>query len=506
MFALSSLKKRILTNNLDNELEMLNQLLSEQTRLNGQLKEQLQARDQEVQRLVARIKELEGQLAKNSQNSSKPPSSDGLKKPKPKSQRKNTGRNTGGQDGHPGLTLSQVADPDFVEQHHVHSCENCQCSLTDVEATDIECRQEFEIPVMKVQVTEHQADVKICPKCSFVNKGNFPDHITQPVQYGSRVKGLATYYNQNQLMPYQRLQDIFRDVHSLPLSEGTLFNTYAACDKKLEGFSKAVKQQLIDSKRVNFDESGMRVNKKLHWLHVASTEKLTHYEIHEKRGVEAMDEIGILPNFKGRAIHDHWKPYFNYTDCTHGLCNAHHFRELVYHEEQYEQAWCKKMRDCLLEIKAEVELLKEAGNDKMDPQRIKHYEQAYDRILSDGLNEIPILPAPATPKKRGKPKQHPTKNLWDRLNNFKKEVLAFMYDFTIPFTNNLGEQDIRMCKVKQKISGCFRSLNGAEMFCRTRGYISTARKNGLNVLDALVNVFKGSPFIPSSEISGNDSS
>jgi len=491
--------------NLLEQLEQLRQQTLQQAHIIAQFKEQLQARDQELQMLKARIKELEGQLAKNSSNSSKPPSSDGLKKPKPKSLRKITGRKTGGQEGHAGTTLNQVENPDFIEQHDVNSCENCQCNLDEVEASDIEKRQEFEIPAMEKQVTEHQAKIKICPSCHFVNKGKFPEHITQPVQYGPEAKGLATYYSQNHLIPLQRLHEIFRDVHSLPLSEGTLVNTNANCFEKLEEYETIVKQQIIVSNLANFDESGMRVNKKLHWLHVSSTSALTQFEIHEKRGLDAMDEIGILPEFKGRAVHDHWKPYFHYT-CDHGLCNAHHLRELVYHEEQYKQSWCKQMRACLLAINAEVDALKEAGHHEMDPNRIQYHEQEFARILNEGLKEIPELPvAINAPKKRGKNKQHPTKNLWDRLTNFKKETLAFMYDFTVPFTNNDGERDIRMVKVKQKISGCFRSLFGAKIFCRNRGYISTARKNGINVLGSLINVFKGVPFMPSFEITKNNS-
>ena len=526
MLILPQLKRTFLRKKPENKpdkalvklLEQLQQQLSQQIQIIQQLKEQLQIRDkeleqrdqelhqqnQELQILRARIKDLEGQLAKNSNNSSKPPSSDGFKKPKPKSLRKNSGLKTGGQKGHPGTTLNQVDDPNFVEQHDVHSCESCQYNLDEIEPVTIEKRQEFEIPLMKMQVTEHQAKAKICPQCGLVNKGKFPEHITQPVQYGTRVKGLASYYNQNHLIPYERLQDIFCDVHSLPLSEGTLFNINVACHRKLEGFETTVKQMITEGPQANFDESGMRVNKKLHWLHVASTEKLTHFEIHEKRGTEAMDAIGILPMFKGLAVHDHWKPYFHY-DCEHSLCNAHHLRELVYHEEQYEQPWCKKMRECLVAIKSEVDTLKEAGHAQMGLKRIQHYEQEYARILNNGLKEIPKLPTVLNAiKKRGKTKQHPTKNLWDRLSNFKKETLAFMYDFTVPFTNNLGEQDIRMNKVKQKISGCFRSLNGAKVFCRTRGYISTVRKNGLNILDALVDVFKGAVFMPSCEITVNN--
>ncbi len=406
----------------------------------------------------------------------------GLKKPDPKSSRGKSNRKSGGQEGHEGSTLNQVEHPDSVDQHDVHSCENCHGDISGVEPDYVEKRQEIEIPPMKKQVIEHQALVKVCPQCGFVNKGKFPEHITQPVQYGLRVKGLATYYNQNHLIPYQRLQDVFQDVHDIGLSEGTLLNTFITCHEKLESFDNTVKEALMVSPQAHFDESGLRVNKKLHWLHVASTEKLTHYEVHEKRGTKAMEAIGILPKFKGKAVHDHWQSYFNY-GCNHVLCNAHHCREFVYHEEQYKQSWCKDMKALLLNIKDEVDTLKAAGFTKMDTQQLEDYENKYARILNNGLSEIPVLPiATNTTGKRGRKKQHPTKNLWDRLNNFKKETLAFMNDFTVPFTNNLGEQDIRMIKVKQKVSGCFRSLAGAKMFCRTRGYISTARKNGHNAL------------------------
>ncbi len=490
---------------LKQEVLQLRQIVLRQAQEIEYLKEQLKQRDHqlklkddEIVLLKARVTELEGQLAKNSQNSSKPPSSDGLKKPAPKSSREKSGRKTGGQEGHEGSTLNQVDNPDSIEQHDVHLCEQCHCDLSEVAPNHVEKRQEFEIPPMKKQVTEHQALVKTCPRCGLVNKGKFPEHITQPVQYGLRVKGLATYYNQYHLIPYQRLQTVFQDVYDIRLSEGTLLNTFIACHEKLENFDNAVKEAVIVSPQAHFDESGLRVNKKLHWLHVASTENLTHYEVHEKRGTEAMDDIGILPKFKGKAVHDHWQSYFNYT-CEHVLCNAHHCRELVYHEEQYKQSWCKDMKALLLTIKTEVDSLKTEGHTKMAAQRLENYENEYARILNNGLSEIPVLPiATNTAGKRGRKKKHPTKNLWNRLNNCKKETLAFMTDFTVPFTNNLGEQDIRMIKVKQKVSGCFRSLSGAKMFCRTRGYISTARKNGQNILDALINVFKGSPFTPPS--------
>lgn len=466
--------------------------------------EQNQLLHKHITQLEGRIKNLEAQLAKNSRNSHKPPSSDGLKKPNPKSQRKNNGRKTGGQAGHPGSTLEQVDNPDFIEEYKLGYCEKCEHSLIEIELMRHENRQEFEIPPAKMQVTAHHAEVKICPSCGFVNKAKFPNHITQPVQYGKRVRATAIYYGQNQLLPYDRLQEIFRDIHGLPLSEGTLYNTYRAGYEKLESFDEEVKGQIRHSALANFDESGMRVNKKLNWLHVASTKKLTHYDIHEKRGSGAMDEIDILPKFVGRAIHDHWKAYFKY-NCKHGLCNSHHLRELTYHHEQYSQAWCEKMAACLLSIKDEVDNHKEAGDKALPSEKLARYEREYDKILSAGLKEIPTLVKSKT-KKRGRKKQHPTQNLWGRLSEYKQETLAFMCDFSVPFTNNQGEQDIRMAKVKQKISGCFRSVLGAKIFFRARGYISTMRKHGVNILDALIYVFEDNPLKPWAELKAHNTS
>ncbi len=474
-----------------NSLREENRLLREENRL---LRSENEALRLALQAAIEQIKKLEAQLSKNSKNSSKPPSSDGFKKPSPKSLRKNGKRKTGGQPGHEGKTLNQVESPDIIVTHTADRCESCSTSLVAVECLGVELRQEVDLPVIQPIVTEHQAEIKVCPRCGHAAKGQFPKDITQGVQYGPRIKATANYLSHYQLLPYARLQELFEDVFTVPLSEGTLFNVNAVCYEKLQGYELQVRQHLINSPVAHFDESGLRVMKELHWLHVASTEKLTLYEMHKKRGKEAMDAIGILPYFTGRAVHDHWKPYFHYGS-KHGLCNAHHLRELTYHEEQYGQRWAEKMKECLLEIKKEVDDLKQQGSFKMPLERLSYFGRRYSHILREGLKEIP--PVHQAQKKRGKLKQHPAKNLADRLSSFKGETLAFMYDFTVPFTNNQGEQDIRMIKVKQKISGCFRSQQGGKMFCRTRGYISTARKNGLNPLDALTDLFKGTPFMPS---------
>ncbi|MBP9692572.1 MAG: IS66 family transposase [Alphaproteobacteria bacterium] len=387
---------------------------------------------QALEKAHDRIKALEGQISKNSRNSSKPPSSDGLKKPNPKSQRPRGEKPTGGQQGHLGITLSQVETPDVVVTHTVEICEECQSSLTGALLLGHEKRQEFDLPPVEPIVTEHQAEIKLCPFCGCKNKGTFPENITQPVQYGPRVKATASYLSHYQLLPYARLTELFGDLFKLSLSEGTLFNITKVAYEKLEDYELQVKQHLINSPVVHFDESGIRVMKKLNWLHVASTKTLTFYGMHEKRGFEAMEAMGILPEFKGTAIHDHWHPYFRYSLIKHGLCNSHHFRELIYHEEQYGQKWCKELQGCLSEIHQEVEIHKCAGDLEMDLVRMRYFEEKYDRILTTGLKEIPILhqkkQEKGQPKKRGRIKQHPSKNLLDRLQNFRQEALAFMYD------------------------------------------------------------------------------
>ena len=465
--------------------------LEESNRLLTQHVEVLSA--QNVQ-LTERVKDLEARLGKNSQNSSKPPSTDGLNKPKPKpkSQRGKSGKKSGGQPGHKGQTLNQVANPDFTEFHPAGT--ECACCHGSLEGAlcSVEIRQEFDIPPVKVQVTEHQVEVKQCKGCGHQNKGDCP--ITYSVQYGKGVEALAVYLGQYQLLPYARTAQLFKDLFGLSLSEGTLANIYERCYGQLEGFEASVKAQLINAKLVHFDESGMRVKKILYWLHVASNRYLTMYHIDPKRGNEAMDRMGILPHFKGVAVHDHWKSYFQYS-CLHSLCNAHHFREFTYHAEEYQQSWCTKMKDLLVQIKKSVEAYVEAGKSSIPEQERRAYSELYIDILNKGfMDEVP-KPPEATGK-RGRKKKHSAHNLWARLIDFKKEVLAFMGDFTIPFTNNQGEQDIRMNKVKQKISGCFRSDEGAKYFCRIRGFVSTAGKQGLNIFDALRDACNGNPFNP----------
>ena len=285
-----------------------------------------------------------------------------------------------------------------------------------------------------------------------------------------------------------------KDVLGVALSQGTISNLQKRCHGKLEYFEERTKELLIQEDVVNFDETGMRVNKHLHWMHVACTDSLSLYHLDPGRGVAAMDAMGILPEFSGRAVHDHLQAYYQYA-CDHGLCNAHHLRELIYALEQYGQHWAQRLIDCLIEAKEEVEQYRLSGHQSLPKERLVYYKRRYSRILRAGRCEIPVLPEPAEPK-RGRKKQHKAKNLHDRLSKHKAEVLAFIEDFNVPFDNNIAERDLRMNKAKQKISGCFRSLQGGQRFARIRSYISTLRKQSENVVDSLADVFNGSPFIP----------
>jgi transposase len=299
-------------------------------------------------------------------------------------------------------------------------------------------------------------------------------------------------------VPVERTAQIFDDLVHQPICDATVLKASEALGEYIAPSSEAVQAMLRDAAVVHFDESGLRVMGKLHWLHVASTERLTSYEVHAKRGHEAMDEAGILDAFTGIAVHDHWKPYFHYDDCDHALCNAHHLRELHCITTQYQQSWSTDMSALLLKIKATGEAMP-ASAMRWSPAHLEACARRYDEVVQEGFAaNPPPPPAPdGTPKKRGRSKQSPPVNLLIRLRDFKASVLAFMSDCRVPFDNNQGERDIRMVKVKQKVSGGFRTLEGAKSFGRIRGYISTARKHSKNVFEAIREAFDGHPFMPS---------
>jgi transposase len=442
--------------------------------------------------LAERIQKLEDQIAKNSGNSSKPPSSDGLSK-KPKSLRHKSGKKSGGQQGHPGSTLKAVEHPDYLEKHVVKRCRHCHANLEQVEVKRFEKRQVFDVPPSRVEITEHIADVKDCPNCHQTTMGSFPEDVSQPVQYGARIKAQMVYFNQQHHVPLERTVEIIADLHGQTVSEGTIVEACNQIAQQVEPVIQAIKaEQQNTTETAHFDETGGRVDGKLWWFHVVCSSALTYYAIHRKRGRKALDEIGILPVFKGTAMHDGYCSYFQYKDVINALCNAHHLRDLIFIADQYQQAWATDMKELLLEIKRAVEA---SPPEQMCllPCQVTDFENRYDVIVENGLLANPRLSAP---HKRGKPKQHPARNLAEHLKLRKQETLAFMYDFKVPFDNNQAERDLRMIKLKQKVSGCFRSEAGAKVFCVIRSYISTSRKNGQRVLNALQLALAGHPFVP----------
>jgi transposase len=447
----------------------------------------------ENQQLKNEIQHLKGQLAKDSHNSSKPPSTDGFKKTIKPSIPKSEGRKPGGQLGHQGKTLKLVENPDKIIKHEVHTCAECGKELSLVKAENIEKHQIFELPVIKLEVIEHQVEKKLCPNCGSINKSAFPYEATNIVQYGSNLQSHIVYLNNYQLIPIKRCTEFVEDVFGNSISGGSVERSNKVCFEHLEEHDEKVKTQLLEEELVHFDETGMYVDKKREWLHVASTDNLTHYEHHEKRGKKAMDEIGILPRFNNIAMHDGYQSYPSY-ECKHSLCNAHHLRELTFIEEQEKAKWSKVMKKFLLHVKNQIEKTKQEGLEKFSDDLILKYEKRYDKILELGLKLEPKTQQ-IDRKTKGRKKQSKSKNMLDRLIANKGATLMFMKNFHVPFDNNLAERDLRMMKVKQKISGCFRG-KGSDYFCRIRGYISTLKKNKQPVLENINKIFYKQIYFP----------
>jgi transposase len=449
--------------------------------------------------LAERIQKLEDQLAKNSRNSGKPPSSDGYDQgaPRPKSLRKRSRRKRGGQVGHRGETLKMVAKPKFVKVHRVQACQHCGQSLKRRKAIRHEKRQVYDLPRVQVQVTEHRAEIKTCACCGKETRAAFPAAVRQAVQYGTEIKAQMVYLNTEQHIPLERTCDLLEEFYDHRPSEGTIVTACAEAAQKVEPSNEALQEHLVAHEAVaHFDETGMMINGVLHWLHSASTLHLTCYAIHAKRGSQALNDINILPRFKGRAVHDDWASYFQY-ELDHALCNAHHLRTLLFLLERYPQKWVQELSELLVSIKEKVETAKAKTQTALSVRQTNAFSQAYDKLVAKGLRANPPPRAKSRkPGQRGRLKQSPARNFLLRFREHKEAVLAFMHDFKVPFDNNQAERDLRMMKVKQKVSGGFRSISGAHTFCEIRSYLSTARKNGLKALSALRLAFVGTPFLP----------
>ncbi len=427
--------------------------------------------------LILVVQLMIGRLSLSSRNSSKPPSTDCF--PSRKKPKEGEAKNPGGQKGRVGTTLKKVEDPDRIEHVPVD-----RSTLPEGEYTEVgyEARQVFDIQIQRV-VTEYRAQILEDAKGRrFI--ATFPPDVSKAVQYGNGVKAQAVYQSQYQLIPYNRVQEYFRDQLELPISQGSVFNFNQEASAALAQFELTLLNRLLKSRVLHGDETGININGTNHWLHCVSNSQLTLFYAHPKRGMEAMESKAALPHFEGILVHDHWKPYFN-LKCQHALCNAHHLRELTYAHEQENQQWAEAMRILLLEIHEDV---KTQGGELSKALAQAHLK-AYRKILAEANAECPEPIKPAGQK--GRIKRSKSRNLLERLIHFETETLRFMTDPDVPFTNNQGEHDIRMTKVHQKISGCFRSQDGADIFCRVRSYLSTCAKNNVSSSDALNLLFEG---------------
>lgn len=451
---------------------------------------------EQITALQEAVKQVQSRLNMNSRNSSKPPSSDGLHKPAPKSLRVAGEKPSGGQKGHPGNTLSQAREPDKIIVHNVpEQCQACHLQLPFAYVN--ETRQVFDLPVLQFEVTEHHAMQTICA-CGHVHTAEFPADVRATVQYGPRAQAAMVHLNENHAVSVQRTAVLMKDFFGLPVSQATVVKAARAGSDILQATVQDIGQAVVRSAVAHADESGLRVAKKLHWLHVLATQTLTWVACHPRRGGEAFESLGLLQQFKGVLVHDGWMPY-KALECQHALCNQHHLRELTYLWEEQGQVWAGDMIELLVHASHQDKLnCADGKTPSYDSQKyqseVRDLRDLYDAILAQAQAENPFEPFTG---KRGRPKQSKATNLIGRLVDYSGDVWRFMTQANVPFTNNLAEQTVRMPKVKQKVSGCFRTLQGAQTYCVIRSYCATMHKQGANIFESLVAAFNGKPPQPS---------
>lgn len=476
--------------------EMIEHLLMQVNTLNASLNSLQQSFDAQtalIAQLNQTIQELKEQLNKNSKNSSKPPSSDGFKKPAPKSLRKPSGKKVGGQKGHQGTFLSVLSDPDEIVKHMPSACEGCphykMCKGT---ACVAEKRHVIDA-VVTVNVVEHQLlEIPICMLHGDTRKGNFPNDVKATVQYGENLQALSVALNTVGAVSVKRTHEILSGVFNIPLATGTISNMVKRCANAVSETVNRIKQKVANSGLGHFDETGTRVDKKLWWVHDASNCEFTYLDISPKRGYLGMEQCGVLPLFHGIAMHDCWASYWSYEDCQHAVCCAHLLRELTGIAENHpEQKWASAFIDLLLEMKKVKDKAVEVGKETLSYYHYHKFDKRYDELIKQAREENP-LPV-TTEKKRGRKKKGKILALVERLDNYKASVCLFIHNFMVPFDNNQAERDLRMIKVKTKVSGCFRSEEGARDYLKIMSYIGTAHKQGHNAYDAIRKAISGCP-------------
>jgi transposase len=440
--------------------------------------------------LQMEVDRLRDAQAQNSSNSSRPPSTD-RERPKPKSLRQKSGRKPGGQPGHPGRTLPFCDQPQHTEIHPLLEC-SCGEDLSSVPALDFERRQVFDLPPLKLTCTEHRAEIKECPCCHQLSRAAFPPDLQAPVQYGKNFRSLLAYFYDAQLGASLRIRQMCEEMFGYAVSEGTLQSARQEQYHALEPFEERLKQVLPKEPVLHVDETGMPINQIQHWLHVICTPLMTLFSVQRLRGKAAIQAIGIIPQFTGWLMHDFLSSYLSFENCLHTFCKSHLMRELVFLSEQHHQSWAQELYQLFLEMLRYVQ--KQKARDAPPTQAAyQRWQQRYRAILQAGRKANPLTSAQTRGQRR---KQSKSQNLLDRLEAYDEFILAFLWAWEVPFTNNEAERDFRFLKTRIKISGCFRTLEGAQRHARIRSYICTLRKQGLPVLEFLRRALEGRPFLP----------
>jgi transposase len=463
----------------------------------GRLNQQVKELEGVITSQQEQIKTLQGRVAKDSHNSSLPPSSDRFVRPV-KSLRKKSGKKPGGQVGHQGHHLRQVDVPDEVLIHPVVACAHCQNDLREEVARIAQRRQVIDLPQIRLWIVEHQVEEKQCPCCGHQTRASFPIEVSASAQYGSSVQALSTYLVSFQAIPYARASELLQDLFGVQLSPGSIARFVCQCHRHLAEWEATLKAALLGVGVLHQDETGLRVGKSSWWVHVCSTKHLTHYGANPSRGREGMDAIGIAPHFTGTSVHDGLASYHGYR-FIEAFCNVHHLRDLTFIEEELKQDWAKEMKKLLLEMKEAVEQARARGQPALSTMVLAPLLARYDQIVQAGYQVNPFAKASTKADRYqrlpGRPRQSPARNLLDRFSLRKWDVLRFLLDFAVSFDNNQAERDLRMIKVQQKVSGCFRTEAGIAMFCRLRSYLSTLRKQGIPLLAALEQALLGHPVL-----------
>lgn len=470
------------------QLQQQSEQLQQQNEQLTKLREEIAAKDAQIEALTKKIEELTHK--KNSGNSSTPPSKDGYQKPAPKSLREKSGRKAGGQEGHKGSGMKIDREPDEVVQHKPERCAGCpyagQCDLKSCET-----RYEYEVEV-KTKLIAHEA--MRCEHCQLTGQaetGTFPAHITGSKQYGIGVSALTVTLLTLGMVSVDRTQKLMSSL-GIPISKGKIQGALEIAAEKVKPALDLIKTMILLQFVLHFDETGVQVAGKLNWLHCACTDKWRLYSVEEKRGKEGIEAMGILPLANGIAVHDFWKPYLNYDNVLHAMCCAHLERELVYTEESGKQDWAKALRELFQTMCHRRAVLTAEGADAFPKQELDGYLQQYDKLVEEGMKANPV--PEKVPGKRGRTGKGKFRCLLERFRDFKNDILRFARDWRVPFTNNTAERAIRWAKVKDKVSGCFRSKAGADDFAAVLSYVSTAALHGLSSFDALKSLFSGNAF------------